>query len=189
MMAPTMRQLLLLRHAKSAWDDPALADHARPLNNRGKLAARMMAAEMQRLGLTPDVVLVSSARRTLQTLEALKPLEGNPIVTVSDELYLAPWQSLIATLNKVPETVRSVLLVGHNPGLHELALNLLPPGIAASPMLFRLRDGYPTGALCEFAIAKPWHGLTDGGGMLMGFTAPRDLPGADHLIEAEDGHA
>jgi phosphohistidine phosphatase len=189
MIVSAMRQLLLLRHAKSAWDDPALADHARPLNNRGKLAARIMAAEMQRLGLTPDAVLVSSARRTLHTLEALKPLEGSPIVTVSDELYLAPWPSLIAILNKVPETVRSVLLIGHNPGLHELALNLLAPGTPASPMLYRLNEGYPTGALCEFAIARAWHELTDGGGRLMSFIAPRDLPGSEHLSETEEGHA
>ncbi len=183
-----MRQLLLLRHAKSAWDDPELPDHARPLNNRGRLAARLMAAEMLRLGLTPDVVLVSSARRTLQTLEALKPLDGSPIVTVSDELYLAPWQGLITILNKVPETVRSVLVIGHNPGLHELALNLLTPGTPASPMLFRLQDGYPTGALSEFTIAKPWHDLTDGGGRLMSFIAPRDLPGMEHASPAEEGH-
>jgi len=189
MMRSAMRQLLLLRHAKSAWDDPALADHARPLNNRGRAAARLMAAEMQRLGLTPDLVLVSSARRTLQTLEALKPLEGSPIVTISDALYLAPWEGLLAALNQVPDTVRSVLLIGHNPGLHDLALNLLPPGTAATPMLFRLQEGYPTGALTEFAIAKPWHDLTDGGGRLMAFIAPRDLPGGEISHEAEEGHA
>jgi phosphohistidine phosphatase len=68
-----MRQLLLLRHAKSSWDDPDLPDHARPLNARGKRAAAVMAAVMQDLGLAPDIVLVSSARRTLQTLEALSP--------------------------------------------------------------------------------------------------------------------
>ena len=189
MITPDMRQLLLLRHAKSAWDDPEQKDHARPLNRRGKLSARVMAAEMARLGLVPDVVLVSSARRTLQTMEALQPFEGSPIVTISDALYLAPWSVLMGMLNKVPETVRSVLLIGHNPGLHELALNLLAPGTAASPMLFRLRDGYPTGALAEFAVAAPWAGLTDGGGRLMGFTAPRDLPGAEALNEAEEGHA
>jgi phosphohistidine phosphatase len=189
MMRAAMRQLLLLRHAKSAWDDPALADHARPLNGRGRASARLMAAEMQHLGLTPDLVLVSSARRTLQTLEALKPLEGSPIITISDALYLAPWEGLLGALNKVPDTVRSVLLIGHNPGLHELALNLLTPGTAATPMLFRLQEGYPTGALTEFTIAKPWHDLTDGGGRLMAFIAPRDLPGGDMLREAEEGPA
>ena len=64
-----MRQLLLLRHAKSSWDDPALSDHARPLNARGRRAATAMAQAMRELGLAPDIVLVSSARRTLQTLK------------------------------------------------------------------------------------------------------------------------
>lgn len=184
-----MRQLLLLRHAKSAWDDPDLADHARPLNGRGRLAARLMAAEMTRLGLLPDVVLVSSARRTRQTLDALAPLEGSPIVQVMDELYLAPWENLLGVLHRVPETVRSVLLIGHNPGLHDLALNLLATHAEPTPALFRLREGYPTGALCEFAIGAPWQGLTDGGGRMVQFIAPRDLPGAESLTDATEGQA
>lgn len=182
-----MRQLLLLRHAKSAWDDPDLPDHARPLNDRGRLAARSMAAEMMRLRLLPDVILVSSARRTLQTLDALSPLEGSPIVQVLDEIYLAPWESLLALLHQVPETARSVLLIGHNPGLHELSLNLLSPHGEPSPARFRLRDAYPTGALTEFAIAVPWQKLTDGGGRLMQFLAPRDLPGAENPADATEG--
>ena len=184
-----MRQLLLLRHAKSSWADPAEPDHARPLNARGQHAALAMAAEMLRLGLTPDVVLVSSARRTRQTMEALKPFEGSPIVTVTDELYLAPWHAMMAMLNKVPDTARSVLVIGHNPGLHELALNLVAPNAPASPAMFRLRDGYPTGALAEFALAAPWHGLTDGGARLMHFITPRDIPGYEAIAESEEGHA
>ena len=73
-----MRRLLLLRHAKSSWDDPALSDHARPLNSRGRKAAAAVAQLFHRLTLAPDLVLVSSARRTLQTLEALSPLPGQP---------------------------------------------------------------------------------------------------------------
>lgn len=140
---------------------------------------------MTRLGLLPDAILVSSARRTRQTLDALKPLAGNPIVQVMDALYLAPWENLLEVLHQVPETVRSVLLIGHNPGLHDLALNLVAPHGEETPTLFRLRDGYPTGALCEFAIGAPWQGLTDGGGQLIQFTAPRDLPGAESLTDAE----
>ena len=184
-----MRQLLLLRHAKSAWDDPALADHARPLNGRGRLSARRIATEMARLGLSPEVVVVSSARRTLQTLDAMKPLEGNPIIRMMDEMYLAPWEHLLGMLHQVPETVRSVMMIGHNPGLHDLALNLLAPQAEPTPALFRLREGYPTAALTEFAIAAPWHALTDGGGRLIQFIAPRDLPGAENLTEAAEGQA
>ncbi|USQ70926.1 histidine phosphatase family protein [Roseomonas mucosa] len=73
-----MRRLLLLRHAKSSWDDPALSDHARPLNSRGRKAAAAVAQLFHRLNLAPDLVLVSSARRTLQTLEALSPSPASP---------------------------------------------------------------------------------------------------------------
>jgi phosphohistidine phosphatase len=173
-----MRQLLLLRHAKSSWDDPRLSDHARPLNARGRRAARAMAAAMRDLGLAPDVVLVSSARRTLQTLEALGPLEGPPLIEPMDDLYLAPWQRLLEVLRRVPETVRSVLLIGHNPGLHELALALAgPAGMAlAGPEGQRLAAAYPTAALAEFAIAVPWSALAPGCGRLLRFLVPADLP-------------
>jgi phosphohistidine phosphatase len=173
-----MRQLLLLRHAKSSWDDPQLPDHARPLNARGRRAAHAMARAMHELGLAPDVVLVSSARRTLQTLEALGSLPDAPIVTPMDDLYLAPWTRLLDTLRAVPETARSALLIGHNPGLHDLALALAGPAAtaAASPMARRLAEAYPTGALAEFSVALPWRLLGDGGGRLVRFMLPADLP-------------
>jgi phosphohistidine phosphatase len=172
-----MRQLLLLRHAKSSWDDPRLSDHARPLNTRGRRAAEAMAAAMRDLGLAPDIVLVSSARRTLQTLEALTPFEGSPLIEPMDDLYLAGWTSLLGVLRGLPETARSVLLIGHNPGLHELALALAGPACMAGggPMASRLGISYPTGALCEFAIALPWRLLEGGGGRLLRFLTPADL--------------
>ncbi|MBW8270474.1 SixA phosphatase family protein [Caldovatus aquaticus] len=175
-----MRQLLLLRHAKSSWDDPRLPDHARPLNARGRRGAAAMARAMRDLGLAPEVVLVSSARRTLQTLEALAPLPDSPIVEPMDALYLATPQVLLATLRRVPETARSVLLIGHNPGLHELALALVGAGGMAAPAAGaaarRLAESYPTGALAEFAIATPWRLLEAGGGRLVRFLTPSDLP-------------
>ncbi len=179
-----MRQLLLLRHAKSSWDDPRLSDHARPLNPRGKRAAAAMAAAMLELGLSPDVVLVSSARRTLQTLEALMPLDGSPLIEPMDDLYLAPWSRLLEVLHGVPETARSVLLIGHNPGLHELAMALVGPAAMAtgSPTARRLADSYPTCALTEFSVASPWRLLEAGGARLLRFLPPADLPtepGAD----------
>lgn len=172
-----MRQLLLLRHAKSSWDDPQLPDHARPLNARGRRAAHAMARAMHELGLAPDVVLVSSARRTLQTLEALGALPDSPIITPMDDLYLAPWPRLLDALRAVPETARSVLLLGHNPGLHDLALALAgPAATAASPTARRLAEAYPTAALAEFSVALPWRLLGEGGGRLVRFMLPADLP-------------
>lgn len=169
---------MLLRHAKSSWDEATLSDHARPLNARGRQAALAMAEQLRELGLSPDIVLVSSARRTLQTLEALQPLDSTPIVEVMDDLYLAPWPRLMKTLRGMPETARSVLLIGHNPGLHELGLALMgPTGVTlGSTHARRLTEGYPTGALAEFTIAGHWGQLQDGGGRLVRFLAPRDLP-------------
>jgi phosphohistidine phosphatase len=177
----SMRQLLLLRHAKSSWDDPRLSDHARPLNARGRRAAAGMAAAMRDLGLSPDIVLVSSARRTLQTLEALAPLEGSPLIEPMDDLYLAPWPRLLDVLREVRETVRGVLLIGHNPGLHELAMALAGPGTMAggSPMARRLAEGYPTASLCEFSVATPWRALDPGGARLLRFLTPAELPAGE----------
>ena len=172
-----MRQLLLLRHAKSAWDDPALADHARALNGRGRRAAAAMANAMRGLGLSPDVVLVSSARRTLQTLEALSPLPDSPIIEPMDELYLASWQNLLGLLHRAPETARSVLLIGHNPGLHDLALALTgADAMARNPDARRMAGAFPTAALAEFSISSPWASLAEGGGRLVRFMIPADLP-------------
>jgi phosphohistidine phosphatase len=174
-----MRQLILLRHAKSSWDDPALPDHARPLNARGKRAAAVMAAVMRDLGLAPDAVLVSSARRTLQTLEALSPLPDSPIVEPMDDLYLASWTRMLDAVRSVPETVRSLLLIGHNPGMHDLALALAGPEEMArgtAPGTHRLAGGYPTAALAEFSVATPWRALDEGQARLIRFIAPNDLP-------------
>lgn len=167
-----------MRHAKSSWDDATQPDLARPLNARGRSAAAAMRAAMHELGLVPDVVLVSPARRTMQTLEALEPWDETPLVEPMEALYLADLNSLFAALRGVAETARSVLLVGHNPGLHELAVALVGPAAMslANEMTRRLAHGYPTGALAEFAVPGPWRALGEGGGRLVRFLAPRDLP-------------
>jgi phosphohistidine phosphatase len=169
-----MGQLLLLRHAKSAWDDPALPDHARPLNARGRRAAAAMAGAMRNLGLRPDLVLVSSSRRTLQTLEVLGTLDGPPRVEPMDDLYLAPWPRLLEAVREVPDTVRSVLLIAHNPGLHDLALNLA--GEVSAPSGQALAEAYPTASLAEFAVEGPWCALGPERAQLIRFLQPRDLP-------------
>lgn len=180
-----MRQLMLLRHAKSSWDDPKLSDHARPLNTRGRQAASTMRDRMRELGLAPDLVLVSSARRTLQTLEALSPWDDQPLIEPMDSLYLASAPQLFAVLNTVPETVRSVLLIGHNPGLHELALSLAgahafsgmaPAKGRAAEQAAQLAEAFPTAALAEFSVALPWSRLGPDCGHLTRFLSTRDMP-------------
>ena len=172
-----MRQLLLMRHAKSSWDDPKMPDHARPLNARGRQAAAAMRRAMRELGLEPDVVLVSSARRTLQSMDALEPWQETPLIEPMDGLYLVSAPQMLDVLHEVAETARSVLLLAHNPGLHDLALLLAgPQGMATdTPAVRRLAESYPTGALAEFAVAGSWRGLGEGGGRLLRFLCPRDL--------------
>ena len=175
-----MRQLLLLRHAKSSWDDRDLSDHARPLNGRGRQAAAAMKKAMDNLGLVPDQVLVSTARRTLETLDALEPWPERPLVDPVESLYLAPVPVLLATVQGVAETVRSLLVIGHNPGLHELALLLvgahgMTPG---NENTRALAEGYPSGALAEFTVPGPWRTLAEGGARLTRFICPRSLPAA-----------
>ena len=171
-----MRQLLLLRHAKSSWDDPQLSDHARPLNLRGRQAAAAMAGEMRRLGLLPDLVLVSSARRTLQTLAALDPWDTPPRVEPMDALYLAPADDMLSVLQDASSSARCVLLVGHNPGLHELAMMLASVhAVTNDPPMQRLASGYPSGALAEYAVAVPWRELGGNGARLTRFLRPSEL--------------
>ncbi len=180
----SLRQLLLMRHAKSLWDDPKLSDHARPLNARGRASAVAMRRAMRDLGLVPDLVLVSSARRTLQTLEALGPWDETPLIEPMDALYLASAHAMLDVLHHVTETVRSVLILGHNPGMHELALTLVGahafsrPAAADRATLSRLAEGYPTGALAEFSVAGGWATIGEGSGRLQHFLTPRDLPEA-----------
>ena len=177
-----MQQLLLLRHAKSSWDNPAQPDHARPLNARGRAAARGLRTTLRDLGLLPDVILVSSARRTIQTLEALAPWDETPLIEPMDGLYLAEPKRLFDIIRGVSETVRSLMLVGHNPGLHEFALSLagMAPleaehGAPSSSVTERLARDFPAGALAEFTVAGPWRELRAGSGRLVRFVCPRDV--------------
>ena len=166
-----MRQLLLLRHAKSSWDDPRLADRDRPLSPRGHRDAATLRAAMGDLGLAPDLVLVSPSRRTMETLEALEPWDDAPLIEPVDALYLADQAQLLAVLHEVAETVRSVLLIAHNPGLHELALALA----GSAPSEPRLRAKFPTAALAEFTVSGLWGDVGRRTTGLVRFVTPAEL--------------
>lgn len=171
-----MRQLLLLRHAKSSWDDPGLPDYERPLNPRGRNAAAAMRTAMAGLGLTPDLVLVSTSKRTLETLRALEPWDETPLIEPMDSLYLAPASGLLQIVREVQPTVRSLMVVAHNPGLHEASIQLLGGAAPQGPDGRRLQEGFPSGALAEFMVTSPWADLAAGGARLVRFLCPRDLP-------------
>jgi phosphohistidine phosphatase len=167
---PAVRNLFLLRHAKSSWDDEGTDDHARPLSARGEAAMRDMATYLRRQAVGPALVLCSTALRARQTLAALA-LAGE--VSYEDELYGAGAAILLARLHTVADEVGSVMVVGHNPGLHELAVACAGRGEPGA--LARLRDKLPTGALVELCFAGPWASLRPGGAALEALVLPREL--------------
>lgn len=171
-----MRELLLLRHAKSAWDRPGLDDHERDLAPRGRKAARRMGELVAERGLVPDLVLCSTARRAVRTLEILlEALPAPPPVERREELYLASERALLELVRAQDERVRRLMLVGHDPGFHRLALLLVgagDPAAIASGLLVK----FPTGALCRLGFAvERWAEVAPGGARLLGFFKPREL--------------
>lgn len=169
------RRIYLLRHAKSAWDEPDTGDHDRGLAPRGRQAAERMAAWCRAERIAPALVLCSTARRTRETLARLLPhLAGTARIEFEEGLYLAGADELLRRLRRVEDPLRSVMLIGHNPGMHELALTLADAGDPAA--LQRLRGKYPTGALAEIAFAaERWRDIAPGRGRLVRFVVPREL--------------
>src|ERR1700756_4171866 len=121
-----MRRLLLLRHAKSDWSEPGASDHARPLNPRGEQAAPRIGAYLRRHKLVPDLVLCSTATRARATWDLVAPSLGNrPEISYVDRLYGASARVLLDVMRHAPPEASSVLVLGHNPGLHEAATQLI----------------------------------------------------------------
>ncbi len=150
-----MRRLFLLRHAKSSWDDPGLDDHDRPLAPRGRRASALIAEYVLRNRIGPALVLCSSARRTRETLERVKPALGPAEVRIERELYGASADDLLRRLREVPDEVESVMLVGHQPAIQELALRLATQGSE----LEQMRSKFPTAALATLSFAGEWSEL------------------------------
>jgi phosphohistidine phosphatase len=168
------RRLLLLRHAKSAWPD-GIADHDRPLSDRGLKAAPRMGAYMAREGLVPDLALVSTAWRTQQTWEQVaSKLPPSIEQRDHDDLYEAPAARIAALLHAMDPSVRTLLLIGHNPGFHEMALGLVGSGEAE--IRNRLAEKFPTGALAVIDFeAHFWDDVRPRSGVLERFVVPRSL--------------
>jgi phosphohistidine phosphatase len=169
-----MKILTLMRHAKSGWDDPVRRDFDRPLNSRGRRAARTVGAEMKAQGLRFDRVIASPARRVVETIEEVAAVYG-PIEPVYDErLYLASVQTLLDVARGAPDAVERLLLVGHNPGLEELALRLARS--ADCGLRDEVEVKYPTGTVAEIELpAGRWSEISEGSGTLTRFIRPRDL--------------
>ncbi len=167
-----MKRLYLLRHAKSSWDDPTLADYDRPLAPRGRRAAKVMAEHVRREGIAPELVLCSPSRRTRQTLARIAPGLGESTdAQMRSELYAASAADLLEVLNAVPDEVESVMLIGHNPGIQDLALSLARDG----PEIARLRVKFPTAALATLEVGASWRELAPRTVELVSFVKPKEL--------------
>ena len=161
-----MKRVWLLRHAKSSWDDPGLVDHDRPLAPRGRQAAKRMARWATDNGVQPDLVLCSTALRARSTLDLILDALGAPEVQIEDGLYHASAADLLERLRTVPTDIADVLVIGHNPSLHELTGILAPPG----------PDAFPTGALAALRLAiDAWTDMRQGCGQLEALVVPRSL--------------
>jgi phosphohistidine phosphatase len=169
-------RLLLLRHAKSSWSDPGLEDHDRRLNERGREAAPAMGAFMRKQKLIPDLVLCSPACRAHDTWTLLsEELEATPKVVVEDAIYdFGNGERVLEAVRQRGGRATSVLVVGHNPSLEELALRLIGKGDA--DLRRRLAEKYPTCALAvlEFETLD-WRDVKGGEARLVSFTRPKDI--------------
>jgi phosphohistidine phosphatase len=153
-----MKELVLFRHAKASRKAPSGRDLDRPLSRRGRKAAARMAKWLAKAGYRPDVVLCSTAIRTRETLDFMKDALGNAKVHFEGDLYLSPADGLLERLRNLPGEADSVLLVGHNPGLQDLALQLI--GGRAAKERVRIQTKFPTAALVRFKIdADTWRDL------------------------------
>ncbi|MDB5647483.1 histidine phosphatase family protein [Methylobacterium sp.] len=168
-----MRRLILLRHAKS--DRPAgVSDLDRPLNSRGKRTAPRVGEYLAAEGLRPDAVVVSPSLRTRQTWDAVQPALKGPEPEIVQAIYEAPDSALLAVLRSTPDTAASLLMIGHNPGLQELALRLAGSGDKTGRK--RLTVEFPTAAVAVIDFeGETWGSVAAGSGRLERFVAPREL--------------
>ena len=164
-----MKTLLVLRHAKSSWDEAGLDDHARPLNARGERDAPRMGRVLRDEGLGPDVIVSSDAARARGTAEAVAEAAEFPgTILLEPRLYHASAAEIVNVLRTVVDAdADTVMVVGHNPGLEELVGRLTDT-----------RESLPTAALVQIALPiDRWSELTSGTpGVIEGLWRPRELP-------------
>jgi phosphohistidine phosphatase len=168
-----MKTLTLLRHAKSAWDDPVARDFDRPLNRRGRRAAQTIGREMRSLGLIFDQVIASPAVRVIETLDDVAEGYGRSFEARFDKrIYLASTDTLLDVIHSADEEAARLLIVGHNPGLEKLAL-LLTRG---EELRAEIAVKYPTATLAEIQLpVSRWTDVGEGIGTISRFIRPRDL--------------
>ncbi|TSB18394.1 SixA phosphatase family protein [Streptomyces benahoarensis] len=170
MSAETTRHVVLLRHAKAERTDGD--DHERPLAARGREDAPAAGRWLAGSGVLPDLALCSTAARCRETWRlALSELPEQPRTVYEERVYRASPGELIALLNEVGDEVRSLVVIGHNPGIHELA-DALTGEADGDPLARMHRSGLPTSAIAVLAFTGSWRDIEPGAGRLTAFWAP-----------------
>ncbi|MGH6945441.1 MAG: SixA phosphatase family protein [Geminicoccaceae bacterium] len=175
-----MRTLLLLRHAKSSWQAPELADVDRPLAPRGRQAAPLIAQLIVKRRWLPDLVLCSPALRVRETWQLMAPVLGEGIVCKTlRTIYPGAPSRLLATLHRADDEARTLMLIGHNPGLATFAASLCgraSSGGGSKKALEKMTAKFPTAGLAVIGFdAEHWSEVTTGAGRLEAFVRPKDL--------------
>lgn len=184
MPAGAARKLVLVRHAKSAWPD--VPDHERPLARRGQRNAPAMGRWLRTAGHLPDRVLCSTARRARETWQLMQSgLQATPPAAFDNGVYEASAGRLLELIRQAPPPTRTLLVVGHDPAIQELALALavtVPArpartggDVVPSAMLDRMRAKFPTAAIAVLEFTGSWNLLAPGSARLACFVTPRDL--------------
>ncbi len=164
-----MHRLILFRHAKAERRAESGEDYDRDLTDRGRSDAALMGRLLAAKGLAPDVVLVSGARRTRATWSAMAGSFPDARAVIDEDLYNAPAQSLLLAAQGQPDA-GAVMVIAHNPGLHEASMALLSRGAAGAADLYEVRGGMPTATAGVFD-------LSGGGARLEGWLLARDHGG------------
>ena len=173
-----MRRLLLLRHAKAERSQPGGKDQERVLTDRGRADAARLGAYLARHALVPDQVLVSTSARTRETWAVIAKAFGRaPPARFEERLYEAPPQTMLKVIQEAEPNVKRLLVVGHNPGLQELAATLIASGDVEARQ--RLKEEFPTAAVAVISFAvEDWRGIHLHGGRLEHFVGPKWLEAA-----------
>jgi phosphohistidine phosphatase len=171
------KRLFLLRHAKSSWADAFVEDFERALNKRGRKAAASLSKWLKSHNMEPELVLCSAATRTRQTLELIQDgLKTRPEISIERRLYLADGGVLLTRLSELDARTplpASVLLIGHNPGLEDLALRLIPPAETATRA--RIEAKFPTCAFVALRfVSENWGRIGPANATLEAYRIPAD---------------
>jgi phosphohistidine phosphatase len=181
-----MPRLLLLRHAKSSWDDVQATDFDRPLSSRGRRAAPLMGRHIALHRLVPQRILCSSSRRTRETLAGILPYLADDLdVRLTRDLYLSSEDRYVDIIRAQGGTARTLLVIGHNPALQETSLTLVGQGNPT--LLHDMREKFPTAALAVIDFeAKTWIDVEPETGRIVAFFRPRELQAVDSFSEDDD---